>query len=255
MASWSTELAELFPISIPRVEWLQDLRPVVSLHTGEAQYSQDSTGRVWVRKRESNIQWEALLAESLSWLLGRRLGAPIPDAAVHLGSESERSWLSAQLVPVQHWDPSCLGDCSNLEDLGAVLVLDLITLNNDRHSRNILLEVQASRSLKLWAIDSDSALVGWPIDYANSALRMPTTDSIARGLPVDLVRSMAIQKAEEAAGIPGVEIRGFVAEACDIAREPQIGGLADAVIDRCSAAVDNITRYIDAIEAKYGAKK
>lgn len=89
------------------------------------------------------------------------------------------------------------------------------------------------------------------MDYAQCSADYPDVANIARGLPVDLIRSVALAKAREAASIEASELRQFVAEACEIAREPNKTMIVEALCKRCSSAEKMITRYIEAIESQY----
>src|SRR5689334_6622864 len=89
---------------LPIVTGLVDGEPVPVTHTGEARYSIDATGQHWVRKREPSFGFQQVLAEAITWVLGRRLGVPIPDGAVCI-DRGEMSWLSRRVECVVEWNP------------------------------------------------------------------------------------------------------------------------------------------------------
>lgn len=236
--------------TITRVGEVLDLNKVPVTNSSEAVYAVDSSGRRWVRKRVSEMGHEALLAESLGWLLSRHFSIPIPDAALS-GEGEGASWLSSALPLVKHWSEAERGRVRNLRAIGRVLMLDAVLLNGDRHAGNILLQpLKKGGRLTAWAIDFDHALVGWPGDYAGVSVdELPSLRNLARGLPVAEMRPGARQAAREARLLDGGVLAGYVTEACEISGEPGKDALVSALQARLVRAIELTDRYLAAIEA------
>ena len=56
------------------------------------------------------------------------------------------------------WDDGDAAAVVNIEALGRVIALDTLTLNNDRHQGNLIVQALAPGQLLMWAIDSGN---GW----------------------------------------------------------------------------------------------
>ncbi len=240
--------------SIPKILRLGgvlDLHRVPGRHNNDAAYAVDSTGRRWVKKTAATMGHEALLAEAVSWLLARRLSVPIPDAGV-TGQGADAAWFSSYVHNVKHWGDAGNCEVRNLAALGRVLMLDAVLMNGDRHAGNIMLE-PSKKGVRMtaWAIDFESATVGYPQDFADLSVdALPSLANLARGLPVALMRRGARQAAREARLLDAKIVAGYVAEACEIAQEPMVDTLAGALQDRLSRAIELTDRYLAAIEAR-----
>lgn len=152
-----------FFAELPVVATLIDGPAVPVRHTNFATYAIDESGTRWIRKREPNIGYQELLAESLAWLVGTELGVPLPRSAVHTDEEGNRSWLSEQIDHVVHWNPELTNVIENPAGMGAMIALDAILLNPDRHQGNILLQPIGNRGRwHVWAIDHDQVLLAYP---------------------------------------------------------------------------------------------
>src|SRR5437870_1289669 len=116
-----------------RVEGLADGQRVNVPNAGDAVYSSASDGTLWVRKHVVNIGCESLLAEVIGWMLARRLGVTIPEAAVCM-AKGEESFLSRVIAPVLHWSAPHAGNIVNMQSVAAMVVLDVLILNEDRHA-------------------------------------------------------------------------------------------------------------------------
>jgi hypothetical protein len=244
-------MADLFPQ--PRIERLDDAvdgRPVPVPHGSFARFAQDSSGRTWVRKRESMTGFQGLLAEAASWLLGVALEVRQPHAAVfHDGTDW--SWMS-ELIPGanEHWSAE-LRDCiANLDEVGRMLALDAIVINEDRHQRNIMVQRELDGvRVRLWSIDLGKALIGQPSDFLDAPYRIPVPNKGVRGLPVDALRPAALDGAVVASQLSDELLRSAMAEACELVDEPEAEALADMLVSRCRRAPDLVTRYLDALGA------
>jgi len=238
-------MATLLTSEIPIVQALSDHGDVPVEHTGNAVYSTDGGGGRWIRKRECNIGVEEMLAEMIGWLIARRLDVPVPDAAVFL-AQGDRSWLSAQIPNVVHWAPSQAPLVTNIDGLGAMMALDALIMNADRHARNILIQPSPDElHLRAWAIDHGAAMVGWPADFASQRTAVPSPRNLARGLPMDLLRDGAMEAAEKATSLSHREILPMVTEACTIAAEQQVQIISETLAERCAGAQALVEEYLE----------
>lgn len=109
-------------------------------------------------------------------------------------------WLSEYLPHVAHWAPARAQALTNPDDLGAIIALDAILGNWDRHARNLLLVPQPSaEQLRVYSIDIANAWIGTPADIAARGLESPGVEKLAPGIPVDMIRDGAEKLAEKAA--------------------------------------------------------
>jgi hypothetical protein len=242
---------QLFPETIPRAKSLSTLGPVVGPHSNEATYVADEDGTRWVAKSEEQMGCNGMLAEAISWLLAKRLGAPVPDAKIWLGGANP-VWMS-RWVPdlASHWDEALVPKISNIAALGPAIVVDMLVGNADRHARNILLQGSlVPEHLLLWAIDFDDALIGHPGDFTFDPEHIPSVGNLARGLPVDMFEKAARHAADEAKALAGPVIVKLVQEACTIAREENARGVADVLLVRAAKADEFLEKYLEQIRKR-----
>lgn len=225
--------------------------PVDVPHTSEADYFVDGLGRRWVRKSLAQIGWQELLAEIVGWFLGRQLGVPVPDAAVLSPGSEDAAWLSAYIPHTVHWEAHHAHFVTDLNGFGAMLALDAIIHNHDRHKMNILLAPGAEEpDLDAWAIDTGAALVGFPADFAAAELEVPEKPKIARGLPVRLMEQGAYKAAKRAAELASSPVlQHQVAEACRLVGERESNILFSALSKRMKQATRLVERYIEVVGA------
>jgi hypothetical protein len=235
---------------IERVEGLIDFGPVPVMTASEPSYAMDASGRKWVRKSVLHTVHEPLLAEALGWLLGRALNVRTPDGAIG-GQGDGLSWLSLLVPGVTHWDPSNIHFIKNAKELGRMLVLDVLILNEDRHEGNILLQPDPDQhNLLAWAIDTGGAIIGFPDSFAQAGMALPSVAKLARGIPVELVAAEARATALRATALSPYLLRRYVDEACQIAGEPKAGILLEALSARMAGASDLTEKYLQSIEQR-----
>ena len=239
----------LFAAQLPHLAWLTSGDRVPVPNSSEARWALDADGGLWVRKRQEDTGYQELLAEALGWQLGRHLGAPIPDGATY-GRGPELSWLSRAVPNVLPWRREAATNVENLGELGRVLTLDLLLLNHDRHAGNILLEFDGNRRARAWAIDAGAALVGHVDEFAEQVSALPSTDNVARGLPVSAMETGAMAAARAAAKINERLLRRFVDESCGLVGEqPSAELLYESLRARCRLATELLPSYLDAVGA------
>jgi len=238
----------LFPARIPIVRSVSDRRPIDVENSSEAAWVVSESGESWVLKLEEHMGVNGLLAEAIAWLLAKHMDLPVPDGAVYQRG-SETGWLSATLPNVMHWSAARAHFVDNLEDLGGVLALDAILLNGDRHQGNILLQTQETEShMRAWGIDFANASVGYAQAFGKVGLDDLPHLNVARGLPTELLRPGLLRYAALAEQIDNASLKGFVTEACEIAREQERQPILDGLGLRLTHAQIIADRYMDAVE-------
>lgn len=236
-----------------KISEIQDGELVTTHNTSEARWALDpATGRRWVRKCESNSGFEALLAEAVAWRVGKLMGVPTPHAAIFADGTGQLSWLSEMIPAALLWDHSKRDYIVNLQGLATMVLLDSIIYNDDRHAGNILLQPFPDESkLKVWAIDSGSARVGWIDDFLQCGSNPPDPRNHARGLPLDAIAPLCESAANRARKISHGALRAICTEACALVREPpsRADALANALHRRVLDAPGIICEYLEALEA------
>jgi hypothetical protein len=219
--------------------------------------SKSPDGRNWIRKRAIITGENEIVAESISWLLAKELGVPVPDAGMFLDAKTphENSWLSHEVPAVVHWDPDDAGRIENIEDLGGILTLDSLTLNLDRHEGNLLVEAKQTWRLHLWAIDSGNALVGQPPDFAARCDEIlqpdnPPIGNLARGPYWTGIRNRAMEVATAIAQLPATVLQRAVATGSQLGRETRGAMILQTLHHRSQRIVDLTGRYLDLLERR-----
>lgn len=238
-----------------------ELRRVGSLHIGkkveventsEAKYCVDGDGLKWVGKGYVDTGVESILAEAISWPIAKELGVKTPSAAVY-GKLADDSfmWLSEYVPGSLHWKSEHAAFIANAEEFGAMLALDVVVLNEDRHAKNILLTPGTGRESELttWSIDVGNAVVGSPADLALRVDDVPSTRNLAKGIPTRILRAGAMAAAARAKALASTPLLGqYVAAACALVDEPKGADILASLQKRMSNAEALVARYLSAIE-------
>lgn len=236
---------ELLP-TIDRFSWLMDRELVPVKNSGQAVYSEDHKGRRWVRKRARHSIPGMVLAEALSWLLCRKLDIRTPDGAVLMSEEQgEVSWLSRLQTPVRHWVPGRLFDLRNLEDIGAMLCIDAIVYNYDRHSDNVLMQPVKDGEFIAWIIDFGNATIGRPKEFASLGEETPDPGPLLdlMDLPFDVLEPSAMELALRVESLDSGLVEYFVSEACSASMAEPSQSLSVALDHRLKNARALVSRY------------
>jgi hypothetical protein len=240
----------LFGDRIERLPSVVDLGPVPVRNSCDAAYATDGERR-WVRKPLMGA--DGLLAEALGFMLGRELLAPIPDGAV-TGPTDDLAWLSEVIPNIQHWDSQYVNFIINFPEVGRLMALDAILLNDDRHAGNLVLQATATNEFerKAWGIDMGNALAGRPSDYAKAGLSTPSIAKLVDKLPVALIAEGALLAATQAQELSKFVVVSMVREACELAHEPRENEdlLSAALQARLARAPDLVEEYLSKIGAR-----
>jgi len=138
----------------------------------------------------------------------------------------------------------------NPDEVAAMLVLDALVCEEDRHAANILVQpIGDEVHLRLWAIDSGNALIGHVSEYVARGFEAPSPHNHARGLPLDVLGEPALVIAARSCLLEERVIHLLSLEACSIAREPRVDDLSAALLRRCRAAPEIVAEYLHRLEA------
>ena len=224
--------------------------PVPVPNACDAVYATDGRRR-WVRKPLMGAN--GLLAEALGLMLGRELHAPVPNGAV-TGAPNDFEWLSEVLPNIQHWESQHVNFIINYPDVGRLMALDALLLNDDRHAGNLVLQATADNEFerRAWGIDMGNAVVGVPSDFDSAELATPSIAKLVDKLPVTPIQEGALLAAVEAKGLSPYVVTSMVREACELAREPRENEelLCKALLRRLARAPDLVEEYLSKIGSR-----
>jgi hypothetical protein len=153
------------------------------------------------------------------------------------------------------WDDGDAAAIANIEALGKVIALDTLTLNNDRHQGNLIVEPLERGHLQMWAIDSGNALVGWPSDFLERRDQIPDASVLpVRRIVNTLIWREIVASAQTTARaietLTDATIARFVDEACTLGLEPNGQTITEVLRHRRQHIVDLIERYLTALAAR-----
>lgn len=234
----------LQPRRIERVTGYQ-LGDLTECSANDARHGVDlDKGRAWVIKTVANNGSEIVLAEATSYLLARALRVQVPEVAVCMRDGAE-AWLSRTVDKVSRWDPLALPTTRNLRHLGALLALDVLVFNRDRHAGNILLEPGFDGLWTLWGIDWSESHIGYPDDLGQRGMEMPSKQNLARGVPFDVARGRSITIARRAKRLSVDVLREVAEEAATVSKIPKADAILSVLRARCRCAVPLVRRYME----------
>lgn len=242
----------IHPVGIEVVTGVHDLGPMERPNSHDAAFARDSTGRLWVRKRQAAFTKHGLLAEIVGWLVGAALGVDQPTAAVAQDSEREWSWLSQWLNTTEHWGEHMAGSIANPGAVGTMLAVDALVANGDRHPGNILADVDDydASLYRLWAIDWDAAVVGYIGEFEQLGCDCrPPVANHARCLPLVTLRDHALAAADRAVNLPAEQLDWIAEDGRRVLAESELfrSRLSGALQRRCTAAPNIVSRYLELI--------
>lgn len=241
-------MGSLIPERLRRVSSMVDVGRVTIRNSSEARYAIADDGTKWVKKF---LGANELLAEALGTLLAMDLGVPTAHGGYWIDGSGERWWLSKVVEPVLHWKPAFAERLAEPSELGALLALDALIGNRDRHSGNILLRPSPNETdLRVYSIDVADSWIGTPFDLEHAGLDVPPVDNVARGIPVGIVADGARACAERAVGLPAHRVVDSCREACFIANEPDTScpRLVSALTIRLESAPIIVEKYLELLE-------
>lgn len=171
------------------------------------------------------------IAEAVAWFLGRQMGVRLPDAGVVDWGGGVPAWGMSD-AGARHWLSSDQNYLVNVEDVGAMLALDVLIFNCDRNSENIVIFDRTGGGAVATAIDHawskmiepitiDAGLVGAELGIA--AADEPVDQVPPESLPYEVVlpyMQLAVDRLNGVFERDVLELDAFVREACVCARVP-----------------------------------
>jgi hypothetical protein len=239
----------LIPNSIPRLVGVELRDHIPVPNQSGARYGLTPDLRRWVVKHK--LPSEGLLAEALGWLLSETLGVPVAAAGIFM-LDGAPGWASGWVEPATHWSGARLESLENPEGLGAILALDAIIGNPDRHAANLLLQtVEPDLKHRVISIDLGNAWIGDPARFAARDLETHDPELFAppADIPLALVRPGALLAVALAEGVSLAALTDYVREACDIAGSSDYALLTQALHRRLKAARELVENYLAKLEA------
>jgi hypothetical protein len=239
---------QLFSQRLAVVTALTDGDLVPMRNTSDALYAIASDHTKWVKKY---LSANDLLAECLGTLLAMDLDVPTAAGGYYVDTSATRWWLSRVIEPAFHWSPQRAQRLAEPKELGAILALDAIIGNRDRHAANIILTPRNTETeLRAFSIDVADSWIGSPSDLEAAGLDIPSVANVARGLPLDILAEGAHECADRATKMAPWRVVDSCREACIIAQEPAGSDdrLVAALTTRLQNAPDLIKRYLTALK-------
>jgi len=151
---------------------------------------------------------------------------------------------------VLQWKPAYAERLADPGELGALLALDAIIGNRDRHKGNILLRPSPSATeLRVFSIDLADSWLGTPYDLENAGLDTPPVDNVARGIPVEMVAPGAVACALRATVLSQARVVDSCKEACFIANEPveSVARVVSALTKCLQGAPEIVAKYLEGL--------
>jgi hypothetical protein len=225
-------------------------RPVGSPgeYTEQPEWAQTSgpPSESWVLKLARRGLGRSIPAEAFTWLVGREIGVPLPDAALYAG-EDGRGFLSRRIPDARNWAPEDRDAVSNPREIGAMLALDAVLANGDRHQQNVLVVGMAKGDRRLIAIDHGRS------DIVHEARLMALGEAPPRPHPdrPDLdyraLRPAALAAAGALSALSEDTVTAWLSEAFLAQGEAVPAILPDLVLGRFNVAVRTVETYLDAL--------
>lgn len=215
-------------------------------------HRQSIDGRSWICKYARKAQRRELMiqSEAIAAMLVPHFGARLPAVAVaDIGNEAH-AWLSEELVGAVAWEPRQHATIlENFGEVGAMLALDAVLLNDDRHPGNLIVHGIDDRADVLigFAIDNDKALhdvvaLGQRIDL------LPAIEKHLKGLPRSPVLiEGALSAAARARAIGAGTLRAIASESCAAAGLPNDPIIFELLRARCERAESLTRRHLAAL--------
>lgn len=240
----------LFVDPIERVAWTRETKNRrVPSSVNETTIVIDGNERIWVQKWSEDNNSALIFNESIAWHLGQRMGVLMPTCAVDTSGASPR-WLSELVDDAQRWSSANAVYASNPESLGAMLALDVLILNEDRHAGNILMQADGSPiNLRCWAIDHDGAMVADPARFESQIEHLPSTGSHADLTPSPQIEKGARLAVERVQELEFKELVGMTEDAAS----PTGVGFARPIAELLERRLGCLSRLVEAHLKALGA--
>lgn len=204
-------------------------------------------GKKWVAKLGRDSAGRGIAAEAFSWLLGSEIGLRVPGAAIAVEG-LKRAWLSERIEGARNWDPTDRDNIDNVDEVGAMLALDAVVANGDRHHQNVLVVHDPDAlHLTVWAIDHGRAdIVHLPRLILLGEGPPPVHDDRPDLTPARF-RAGAMAAAEQMEALPEATIQAWLTEAFKCDGDALPVELPELVANRFKLATKIADRYLSAL--------
>lgn len=219
----------------------------------DGEYSEDPhwahterDGRQWVVKLGRDGPGHGVAAEAFCWLAGQEIGVRLPNAAILEGRS--RGWLSGRIPLARNWAADDRDHVVNVGEVGAMLALDAVVANGDRHHRNVLVvHVPDDLHLQIWAIDHARADIVHVPRLVRLADGPPAAHPERPDLTVPRVRDATLAAAEKIEAVPEDAVQRWLQEAFLADGSPLPAALVELVVGRFNLAIRLAELYLSAL--------
>lgn len=201
-------------------------------------------GREWLLKRMEDSGPEEIIAEGFAWLFGQTLGALIPPCALWRDG-TQIGWLSERVKDVEHWGAGLHQRINNPRQVAAMLVLDALLGNRDRHAANLLVDWSLDQtSARLWAIDHGSAGIADVHMFQQLGWAAPRPHRDSPHLPYRLLAPLAHDVAVDAEALNAAQLRGQAEFAWSMVEQMPPTEIINLLVERCQRATKIVAEYL-----------
>ncbi len=206
-------------------------------------------GRQWLLKREEDSAPEELIGEALGLFFGRELGARIPEAALFRDG-ARRGWLSHSVSPADVWSPETRDLVANPAEVAAMIVLDAVLANQDRHAENVLVTPAVRGPGRVvWAIDHGAVIA----TDATRLLALGSTPPVPHANTPRFAFAALAARVEATAArleqMPETSILGLIDQAWAVGGRKVGPDHAARIRERCKVATVIADGYLHALGA------
>jgi hypothetical protein len=179
-----------------------------------------------------------LLNEAIGFELATLLGVNSPQPAL-LSDGPSYLWMTEFIAGALHWHPHVRHLVDNLDSVGAMLALDVVVGNSDRHGGNILLQAVASGRLTAYSIDMEQSWAGSPDDIkSRQPDELPNIPAgFARLIPLTELETPMLAAAGRCQSWTKTQLGAIIQPWCNILGESNGPAIVDGILLRSSRAV------------------
>lgn len=223
---------------------------VTSPNTNAVEYVVDDDAREWVLKREME-GFNSVLSEAIGYCLSRLVGVPTPEGGILLESKDMPLWMCRRVPDVTHWDVSHMHKVINLDQVGAMLALDAVIGNADRHAGNILLEPRADGTFFAHSIDVEQSWLLAPEDLCDESGPRSDLAPVHRQtrwlFPMVALSAHMTEAAKAMESVSAQSIRGAVGYASGLLRDARTDSFTGPLHARFQIAQQLVNQRIKQI--------
>lgn len=198
----------------------------------------------WVLKLAHRGPGLSVAAEAFAWLVGHQIGMALPDGALYAG-DAGVGWLSRRIPDARNWAPEDRDAVSNTEQIGAMLALDAVLANDDRHQQNVLVVAGTPTGRSLIAIDHGRLNIVHEARLIALGDAPPKPHDDRPALDYRALRPAALAAGDRMSALPDDTVIAWLSEAFQAQREQVPSGLPDLVLRRFNVACKTVETYLN----------